>query len=210
MKLGFWVFRKSSQKNNKTFTNTAVTLFNEWGTYVWSYNGSTSKLAFTNTVVPSSSFVNGFSLNFWFKVKGVSTGSATSSGLAGNGQGTGDVDGFTSYFDLSNNSYFIRTNGTPNGISSASAYSLNKWHMGTITVSSAGVVTFYTDAVSKGTSTVNPCSQFSTTQDLTIGNIRQAADRALNGRFGRFQILNSVLTQSEITRLYNSQKKLYS
>jgi hypothetical protein len=196
-------------KQGNTLTNTSVNLINDGGTNVGSFNASTSKLSFTTSEVPASSFANGFSLNFWFKVNGASTGSATSSGLIGNGEGGTDTNGFTSYFDVSNNSYFIRINSTPNGLSSASAYSLNKWHMGTITVSSAGAVTFYTDMLSKGTASINACSQITTAQDLTIGNIRQAVDRALNGSFGRFQILNKVLTQSEITKLYNSQKRYY-
>ena len=86
--------------------------------------------------------------------------------------------------------------------SNNNAVTLNAWQFVTMTYTSASkVVSFYVNAVSQGSGTLN-ADPLTSSQAFTIGN-NTATDRAFNGSLDDVRIYNRALSAQEVKRLYN-------
>ena len=166
----------------------------KFGTYSMTSNGiSSSPLYIQLPSIPYTAS-NGLSFSYWFCSKGTSTSNSIiwefiNGGMNGWLSENGDV-----WRVISSNNY-------------SPSFNRNTWHNATITIASNGTYTAYHDGVAFDIVSTLVHRMTPLTGTLPSGRIGRSlvsGNASLNGNIDGFRIYNKVLTQDEVTGLYNN------
>lgn len=166
------------------------------------YNFDGADTTIPTSLTSNTVFQNGFSLSVWINPRTTGEDVIYGGKIIDKSQSTTTTDGFT-YSLTSDNRIYVRIDNGTSNITPTNSISLNTWQHVAVTVVSDGTVTHYIDGVVSGTpATSGIPSDIVTSNPLTIGNRSTTTAQTFDGSMFDAHIYNRVLSQTEITLLF--------
>jgi hypothetical protein len=93
----------------------------------------------------------------------------------------------------------------------STTYFNGQWNMASMTLSTAGTITFYVNGsfVQQNSVSYDGNSPFNTSVGGIGTDVNDAANRGINGYIGPCKVYNRVLSPSEVLQNFNAQKSRF-
>lgn len=174
--------------------NTSVTPVRQGNVWGMDFNGSTSRLdaGSYNSLVGDKTFV------FWLKAENI----LNTPRVLDNGT-------FRIFINTSGSQIGITSNGVTNALPLSNSLFIGIYVFVVISRTSLGVTNFYLNGISNGGINQSSGTPTAGTTNLCIGN-RSANDRGFDGILSGVRIIDSILSQEEISQIYTAERSLYN